>query len=70
MTNKTLLSALKKMLEEAKEKWVGELPRVLWAYWTTSRWPMGATPFALASGMYAIIPTKIVISTAKTVMQN
>ena len=36
-TNKTLLTALKKMVERAKGKWVDELPRVLWASWTTSR---------------------------------
>ncbi|RVW19590.1 Pol polyprotein [Vitis vinifera] len=29
-TNKTLLTALKKMVERAKGKWVDELPRVLW----------------------------------------
>ena len=26
---------LKKWMEEAKGKWVDELPGVLWAYWTT-----------------------------------
>ena len=31
-TNKTLLTALKKMLEWAKRKWVDELSEVLWAY--------------------------------------
>ena len=31
-TNKTLLSALKKIMEKAKEKCVEELPNVLWAY--------------------------------------
>ena len=36
-TNKTLLNVLKKRLEGAKEKWVNELPGVLWAYQTTSR---------------------------------
>ena len=31
-TNKTLLNSLKKRLEGAKNKWVDELPSVLWAY--------------------------------------
>ncbi|RVW95436.1 hypothetical protein CK203_028714 [Vitis vinifera] len=31
-TNKTLITALKKRLEQAKGKWVEELPDVLWAY--------------------------------------
>ena len=70
MTNKTLLSALKKRLEGAKEKWVDELPKVLWAYWTISRWPTGATLFALSYGMEVIIPIKIGMPIAKTVMQD
>ncbi|RVW30241.1 hypothetical protein CK203_088694 [Vitis vinifera] len=40
-TNKTLITALKKILEQAKEKWVEELPGVLWAYQTTPGRPTG-----------------------------
>ena len=69
-TNKTLLSALKKMLEWAKGKWVDELLRVLWAYRTTSRRSTRVTPFTLAYGMEAVIPTKIGMPTAKTVVQG
>ena len=58
------------MLEWAKGKWVDELPRVLWAYWITSRKPKGATLFTLAYGMEVIIPTEIGISTAKTAMKD
>jgi len=29
-TNKAIVSGLKKMLEDAKERWVDELPHVLW----------------------------------------
>ena len=67
-TNKTLLNALKKMLEWAKGKWVDELFRVLRAYQTTSRWPIGVTSFALAYGMEVVIPIEIDTSTAKTVV--
>ena len=45
-----------------------ELVEVLWAYKTTSIWPTGATPFALAYGMEAVIPTEIDMPTAKTVV--
>ena len=69
-TNKTLLNALKKRLEGAKGKWVNDLPRVLWAYRTTSKRPTGATPFALAYGMEAIIPTKIGMPIVKTIVQD
>ena len=70
VTNKTLLSALKKRLEGAKEKWVDELPKVLWAYRTIFRWPTGATLFALSYGMKVIIPIEIGMPIAKTVVQD
>ncbi|RVW13404.1 hypothetical protein CK203_102339 [Vitis vinifera] len=63
-------SPLKKMLEEAKGKWVDELPKVLWAYRTTLRRPTRTTPFVLAYGMEAITPTKIGMPTAKMTVQG
>ncbi|RVW15713.1 hypothetical protein CK203_075385 [Vitis vinifera] len=69
-TNKTLLNALRKRLEGAKGKWVDELLGILWAYRTTSRWSMTTTPFILAYGMEAIIPTKIGMPTTKIAVQD
>ena len=66
VTNKTLITALKKRLEQAKGKWVEELPDVLWAYQTTPGRPIGNTLFALAYGMDAIIPTEIGLPTIRT----
>ena len=65
-TNKTLITALKKKLEQAKGKWVEELPDVLWAYRTTPGRPTGNTPFALAYGMDAVIPIEIGLPTIRT----
>ncbi|KAL6315950.1 hypothetical protein AAG906_013784 [Vitis piasezkii] len=65
-TNKTLITALKKRLEQAKRKWVEELPGVLWAYRTTPGRPTGNTPFALAYSMDAVIPTEIGLPTIRT----
>ncbi|RVW91250.1 hypothetical protein CK203_031748 [Vitis vinifera] len=65
-TNKTLINALKKRLEQAKGKWVEELPGVLWAYRTTPGRPTGNTPFALTYGMDAVIPTEIGLPTIRT----
>nr|CAN73619.1 hypothetical protein VITISV_012052 [Vitis vinifera] len=65
-TNKTLITALKKRLEQAKGKWVEELPGVLWAYRTTPGRPTGNTPFSLAYGMDAVIPTEIGLPTIRT----
>ena len=58
-TNKTLLNALKRKLERAKGKWMDELPGVIWAYRTTSRRPMGATPFTLAYGWKPLFQLKL-----------
>ncbi|RVW62179.1 Gag-Pol polyprotein [Vitis vinifera] len=70
--NKTLITALKKRLEQAKRKWVEELPNILWAYRTTPGRSTGNTPFALAYSMDAIIPTEIGLPTIRTeaVRQN
>nr|CAN71502.1 hypothetical protein VITISV_021013 [Vitis vinifera] len=65
-TNKTLITALKKRLEQGKGKWVEELPGVLWAYRTTPGRPTGNTLFALAYGMDAVIPTEIGLPTIRT----
>ena len=43
-----------------------ELPGVLWAYRTTPGRPTGNTPFVLAYGMDAVIPTKIGLPTIRT----
>ena len=43
-TNKAILDGLKKRLDEAKGKWVDELPHVLWSYKTTPRRSIGETP--------------------------
>ena len=43
-----------------------ELPRVLWAYRTTTPKPTGISPFALTYGMEAIIPIEIGMPTLRT----
>ena len=60
-----LLTSLKKRLHSAKGKWVDELPGVLWVYRTTSRKPIGISPFALTYGMKVIIPTEIGMPTLR-----
>ena len=59
VTNRTLLKIIKTRLEGAKGIWHDELPSILWAYWTTARTPTGETPFRLAYGADAIIPTEV-----------
>ncbi|XP_075659122.1 uncharacterized protein LOC142629003 [Castanea sativa] len=54
-TNKVILAGFKKRLDDAKGRWVEELPHVLWTYRTTPRRLTGETPFLMTYGMEAII---------------
>ena len=58
-TNKTIFKTLKKKLGDRKGDWADDLPKVLWAYRTTKRTPTEETPYALAFGIEAIIPTEL-----------
>ena len=53
-------------MEEAKGKWVKELPSVLWTHRTTVRKSTGETPFALAYGVETVIPLEVGIPTTRT----
>ncbi|KAK3008069.1 hypothetical protein RJ639_013512 [Escallonia herrerae] len=70
VTNRTLLQGLKKKLDGAKGLWVEELPKILWAYHTTTRTATGETPFSLAFGIEAIIPLEIGLPSARLVTYN
>ncbi|KAL5564101.1 hypothetical protein UlMin_027265 [Ulmus minor] len=57
--NKTIKNNLERKLNGAKGAWVDELPRVLWAYCTTSRTSTNETPFSMTYGTEAMVPTEI-----------
>ena len=52
------MNGLKKRLDDAKGRWVEELPHVLWTYRTTPRKSTGETPFSMTYGAEAVIPLK------------
>ena len=54
--NKVIVSGLKKRLDNAKGRWVEELPHVLWTYRTTLRRTTGETPFSITYGAEAVLP--------------
>ncbi|RDX72503.1 hypothetical protein CR513_48001, partial [Mucuna pruriens] len=54
--NKIILRGLHKQLEEAKARWVEELPQVLWSYHTTPHSTTNETPFRLTFGTEASSP--------------
>ncbi|XP_058217376.1 uncharacterized protein LOC131328449 [Rhododendron vialii] len=65
-SNKTITRGFKRRLDRKLDKWVEELPHVLWAYRTTPRRSTGHTPFAMAYGMEAVLPLSTMIPTART----
>ena len=64
--NKVILSGLMKRLDDAKGKWVEELPHVLWTYRTTPRRSTGETPFSMTYGVEAVIPLESGFLTTRT----
>ena len=57
--NKVIVGELKKRLDDAKGKWVEELPHVFWTYWTTPRRSTGETPFSMSYSAETVIPLEI-----------
>ncbi|XP_071687614.1 uncharacterized protein [Rutidosis leptorrhynchoides] len=63
VTNRDIVSEIKKHLNEKRTGWVDELSNVLWAHRTTFKKSTGETPFSLVYGSEAIIPTEIFVPT-------
>ena len=64
--NKVIVSGLKKRLDDAKGKWVEELPHVLWTYRTTPRRSTKETPFSMTYGAEVVILLEIGFLTSRT----
>ena len=60
------MSGLKKRLDDAKGRWVEELPHVLWAYQTTPRRLIGEIPFSMSYEAEAVISIETGFSTLRT----
>ena len=54
------------MLDNAKEKWVEELPHVLWTYRSAPHRSTKETPFSMTYGAEAIIPLETGFPTLRT----
>ena len=65
--NKVIVNGLKKRLDNAKGRWVEELPHVLWTYRTTPRKSTGETPFSMTYGAEAVIPLENGFLTMRTI---
>ena len=63
--NKVIVNGLKKRLNDAKGKWVEELPHVLWMYRTTPCRSIGEIPFSMTYGAEAVIPLETGFPTSR-----
>jgi len=57
--NRVLLRGLKRRLEKVKGMWAEEVPRILWAYHTTSQSTTKETPFSMVYGADDMFPVEI-----------
>ena len=64
--NKVIVNGLKKTLDDAKGKWVEELPHVLWTYRTTPFRSTRKTPFSMTYRAEAVIPLETGFLTSRT----
>ena len=64
--NKIIVSGLKKRLDDAKGRWVEELPHILWTYRTTPCRSTEETLFSMIYGVEAVIPLETGFSTVRT----
>ena len=64
--NKVIVNELKKILDDAKGRWVEELPHVLWTYRITPRKSTGETPFSMTYGAKAVISLENGFPTMRT----
>ncbi|XP_015934178.1 uncharacterized protein LOC107460334 [Arachis duranensis] len=65
-TNRVILQAIKRKLDNAKGEWAELIPEILWSYNTTIQTTTGETPFKLVYGSEALIPVEVGIPTIRT----
>ena len=64
--NKVIVNRLKKRLDDAKGKWVEELPHVIQTYRTPPRRSIGKTPFSMTYRAEVVIPLETGFPTLRT----
>ncbi|KAK8336817.1 hypothetical protein V6Z11_A09G148000 [Gossypium hirsutum] len=67
--NKNIKKIIGKMTETYKD-WHKKLPFALYAYRTSVRTSMGATPFSLVYGMEAVLPIEVDIPSLRVLMES
>jgi hypothetical protein len=60
-TNKSLQTILRKIVEANRTNWDCKLNSALWAYRTSYKSSIRATPFRLAFGLEAVMPSELIV---------
>ena len=55
---------------ETSRDWSEKLPFALWAYRTSFRTSIGATPYSLVYGMEAVLPIEIEMSSLRVALEQ
>ena len=67
--NKNIKRILRRMVKTSRD-WSKKLPFVLWAYRTSFRTSIGATPYSLVYGMEAVLPVEIEMSSLRLALKQ
>ena len=67
--NKNIKRILRKMVETSRD-WSENLPFTLWAYRTSFRTSIGATPYSLVYGMEAVFPVEIEMGSLRVALEH
>ena len=67
--NKNIKKILKKMVETSQD-WLKKLPFALWAYRTSFRTSIGATPYSLVYGMEAVLPVETEMGSLRVALEQ
>ena len=67
--NKNIKRILRKMVETSRD-WSEKLPFALWAYRTSFRTSIRATPYSLVYGMEADLPIEIEMRSLRVILEQ
>ena len=68
--NKTLCNLLKKVVKRSKRDWHEKIGEALWAYRTTYKTLMQATPYSLVYGVELVLPLERQIPSLRIAIQE
>ena len=69
-SNKTLVRALKKTINENQKNWDSQLKFALWANQITSKRATGKSPYELVYGRAAFFPVQLALPVARFMQEN